>query len=266
MPAPIPLMAPLAALALMGEPTEPGRLPPDTGYLPPHALPSEPIFDDELDEAARPPEPPGTEPGTRVAGRLLELLDELLAATADLPDAQHRYDHRFRVNRTEGIYHWDCSQMLSWVLSRRAPRAWAAVGTDRPVAWHYFRVIVEAPSHSYEGGWRQIDSVEDVLPGDVFAWHRPDSWPMGASSGHVGVVRSTPVAVPTLEGAYLVRIIDSTSEPHQDDDRGEGHTGLGEGTMLLMTDADGAVTAYGWEGLHSKIWVRTDLVFGRAIY
>lgn len=254
--------ATLAALFL-GEPTAPGEIPPDTGYLGPHAIPAAPAHGDELDLIVQTPAPAEHEPGTRTGARMLELLDEVLAEVRDLSPEQARYDHGFHVNRSLGIYHWDCSQMLSWLLKHRAPRARKAVDKDRPVAWHYYRAIVEAPRNSYGEGWRDIERLPDVRPGDVFAWRRPDSWPMGASSGHVGVVRSSPVPVPTLHNAYLVRIVDSTSEPHQDDTRRDGRTGLGEGTMLFLTDDEGVVTAYGWEGLQSTIYVQTDVQFAR---
>lgn len=258
-------LAILAVLAAVFEPTEPGRIPPDTGYLGPHALPPTPSHDDELETIAAVPDPPAAEAGSRAGGRMLELLDEVLAEIADAPPERTRYDHHFRVNRSLGIYHWDCSQMLSWVLRHRAPTARKTVEKDRPVAWHYYRAIIEAPRNSFAGGWRKIEHIEDVRPGDVFAWRRPDSWPMGASSGHVGLVRAVPVAVPTLQNAYLVRIVDATSEPHQDDTRSDGKTGLGEGTMLFLTDADGVVVAYGWEGLQSTIYVNTDVQFGRVV-
>ena len=77
---------------------------------------------------------------------------------------------------------------------------------------------------------------------------------MDAQGLDVGVVRSAPVPVPTLPRAYLVRIVDSTSEPHQDDTRRDGRTGLGEGTMLFLTDDEGVVTAYEATRVGNMTW------------
>ena len=154
--------------------------------------------------------------------------------------------------------------MTNWILKRVAPRAFAAVGRDRPVARSYWRVISKAPTGRSRRGWTRLAHIEDVRPGDVFAWPRPKHWPKGGNTGHVGFALGQPKPVEGHPNFYTLRIIDATSLPHQDDTREmEGEGGFGEGTLLFETDGHGKATAYGWFGTRSAGVIRTDVVFGR---
>lgn len=198
-------------------------------------------------------------PATSAAERLLALADKIDATRTDT-----QYSHRTRVRRREGLYHFDCSGMMNWMLARVAPKAHAALDRERPVAATYVRVIAKAPVGRGRKGWQRIDDIEGVTAGDVFAWKRPADWPRGGNTGHVGIVLAPPVRAPFIEDAYLVRILDSTRYAHQDDSRAEdGSTGFGTGTILFMADADGHPIGYGWYGALSGGWYRTQVVFGR---
>lgn len=200
---------------------------------------------------------PGT-PATRASARLLELAQHIDATRTDTT-----YSHATKVRRKDGIYHFDCSGMINWMLARVDERALEAIGRDRPVAASYVRTIQKAPTTRARDGWQRIADIENVEPGDLFAWRRPDDWPKGGNTGHIGIVIARPAKVPHIEGAYLVRVIDSTRWQHQDDTRADDETGFGMGTILFMTDADRAPIGYAWHGLDSSGFYRTDVVFGR---
>lgn len=200
-----------------------------------------------------------TAPATAAASALLELADEI-----DRTRTSTTYSHATKVRRRQGIYHFDCSGMMNWMLARVAPTALAKLGRERPVASSYVRTIEAAPSDRAKRGWQRVADIDDVRPGDVFAWRRPADWPKGGNTGHVGIVLAKPEPLPELADAYVVRILDSTRYAHQYDSRSEGETGFGTGTILVMTDGAGKGIGYGWHGSASRGWFETDVVFGRV--
>jgi cell wall-associated NlpC family hydrolase len=208
---------------------------------------------DSLDPSGAP-----TQPATAAARKLLELADEIDRTRTDT-----LYSHATKVRRKQGIYHFDCSGMMNWMLERAAPSALAKLGRERPVAASYVRVIEAAPTDRAKRGWQRVAHIDDVRPGDVFAWRRPADWPKGGNTGHVGIVLAQPEPVPEWPDAYVVRILDSTRYQHQYDSRGEGETGFGTGTILFMTDGAGQGIGYGWHGSASRGWFETPIVFGR---
>jgi len=197
-------------------------------------------------------------PVTAAATRVLDVLADVRTNVRDT-----RYQHTTVVNERLGRYRWDCSGMADWVLEKaRLRRARAALQRSRPVARTFFEAIRRAPTGRAAQGWERLPRIEDARPGDVFAWLRPPDWPR-RNTGHVGFVLAAPRRVNAWPGAYVVRIADATSVPHQDDTRtwpGEG--GYGEGTILWMTDA-GRAFGYGWHGIHSRGYVETEALFGR---
>src|SRR5690606_12176386 len=117
------------------------------------------------------------QPATRASTKLFELTESIDATQTDT-----LYSHRTSVRRKDGIYHFDCSGMINWMLERVAPKALATIDRERPVAASYVRVIQKAPTSRSRGGWQQIAVIDDVEPGDVFAWRRPADWPKGGNS------------------------------------------------------------------------------------
>lgn len=199
------------------------------------------------------------EPATRAATKLLAAVERIMV---DLRTTE--YSHATTVRRKDGHFAWDCSGMTNWLLRRVAPRAFAAIGRDRPVARSYWRVIAAAPTTKARRGWQRIADIVDVRPGDVFAWRRPPSWPRGGNTGHVGVVLERPRPVDGLDHAFTVRIADATSLPHDDDSRErDGPGGFGVGTLMFVTDESGSAWAYGWFGERSRGVIPTDIEFGR---
>ncbi len=175
-----------------------------------------------------------------------------------------RYQPWTVVRERDGFYGWDCSGMAGWVLRRSALTARAALGWKRPVAATFYQAIKRAPTTRHRWGWQQLRHIEQVRPGDVFAWLRPAHWPP-RNTGHVGFVLAKPRPAPKRRHAYLVRIADATSVPHQDDTRSwPGDGGFGTGTILFYTDGQGRATHYGWHGQRSRGGVKTRVLFGRV--
>lgn len=202
---------------------------------------------------------PPAQPATAAAGRVLERLQRVEARLT-----RTRYQHRTVVNEHRGLYLWDCSGMADWVLARTARRAHGRLRSERPVARTFFQVIDRAPTEGQRSGWQRVAHIEDARPGDLFAWLRPPDWPR-RNTGHVGFVLSVPRPAPDIPGAYLVRIADATSVPHELDSRSyPGDGGYGTGTILFTTDGAGVVTGYGWHGSMSQRVVLTRTVFGRV--
>lgn len=201
---------------------------------------------------------PRREPATAAARKVLALQASVRASLT-----YTAYRHRTIIDRREGVYVWDCSAMVAWFLRRVAPKARAALHKGRPVARDFYRQIARAPMQRPRDGWQRLAHIEDVRPGDMFAWIRPPGFP-SRNTGHTGFALEPARPVPELPGAYTLRILDATSLPHQDDTRDpEGDGGIGEGTILFVVNEDGRGVAYGWFGRRSRGVIATDIVFGR---
>lgn len=198
-------------------------------------------------------------PATETAGRVVDLLQRVMREQRSA-----RYQHRLYVRERRGVYHWDCSGMVSWVIRRAAPHAGRAIGGDRTSARGIYRLINRAPYGRTRGGWEQIGSIDQVRPGDVFAWRTPPGSP-SRHTGHTGFALERPRSVSGLRHAYAIRIADSVVGPHQDDTRPRNGTtgGLGSGVMVFLTDGQGHATHYGWHGTRTLGYMRTPVLFGR---
>jgi hypothetical protein len=201
---------------------------------------------------------PRHQPATAAARKVLALQASIRASMT-----YTAYRHRTSVRRDAGVYVWDCSAMVAWFLRKVAPKARAALAKGRPVARDFYRQIARAPTRRPRDGWQRLAHIEDVRPGDMFAWIRPPGFP-SRNTGHTGFALEPARPVPELPGAYTLRIVDATSLPHDHDTRdpaGEG--GIGEGTILFLVNEDGRGVAYGWFGRRSRGVIATDIVFGR---
>jgi len=155
--------------------------------------------------------------------------------------------------------------MAYWVLERASRRSVRHLEeVQRPLAEHFVRAIRRAPTGRMRNGWQRIDQIEDVRPGDVFAWRRPAGFP-SRNTGHVGFVAGAPRPVPQIPNAYAVRVADATGTGHQNDTRpSPGDGGFGLGTLVFLTDGEGHGTHYGWYGTRSGGYVVTPILFGRV--
>ncbi len=193
-------------------------------------------------------------PVMRRLGRVAETLTE------------SEYSYGLSVNEARGVYRFDCSGMVQWVLRRSAPVAAITMAhglPQRPLARDFQRRIGRAPAEKERGGWRRIERIADLAPGDVVAWRKPVEIE-SANTGHVAFVLLPPVLAPGYENAYLVRIADSSRLLHDDDTR-VGRSGFGFGTILLISDpATGKPTAYGWVALRWRAF-ETEIALGRPL-
>lgn len=178
------------------------------------------------------------------------------------------YTHDTLVNEGAGIYQFDCSGMVAWVLARAAPGAYQSlrrtVGERRPLARDFYRYIASIRPQHPAWAWARVARVSEAQPGDVIAWIKPEII-RSPYTGHVAFVVERPVPVADQRSTYLVRIADASSYQHQDDSRtGTGRTGFGYGTILVAADPQSDVPlAYGWVGLRSAWIFPTPIAIGR---
>jgi hypothetical protein len=207
-----------------------------------------------------PPRAPPSPPATQAAHRVMDVIDRVGRNLRDT-----RYQHQLLVRERNGIYRWDCSLMVAWMLQRAAPRALRQFESlPRALAHHFVRAIERSPTEGYRQGWQRVPHIADARAGDVFAWRRPPGFP-SRNSGHVGFVLEAPRPVPRIPNAWAVLIADATSIGHQNDSRptsSEG--GFGIGTLVFLADDQGRGTHYGWAGTYSSGYVVTPIHFGRV--
>src|SRR6185437_9305134 len=125
-----------------------------------------------------------------------------------------RYQHTTAVDESSGSYVYDCSGFLDYAMGRVLA---ADLGTiphtkSRPQAAdieHYLHRGLTDPID----GWQALAGVDALGP------------------GHVMVVLEAPTQDSARPGEWLVRVADSTLNPHARDSRKPGATGLGTGTI-----------------------------------
>jgi len=201
---------------------------------------------------------PSPEPATRAANRVVDVLDRIRENLQ-----QTRYQHHRAVRERRGQYFFDCSGMVQWVLSRASRRSMLDLDDDeRPLAIHFVRRLRRAPTGRFRGGWRQLERIQEVRPGDVFAWERPEGF-RSRNTGHVGFVARLPREAG--RNVWAVRVADASRYTHQDDTRPwPGPGGFGLGTIAFVTDDAGHPIGYAWGGLRSRGYRETTVVFGRV--
>jgi hypothetical protein len=192
------------------------------------------------------------------------VMRRLGAVASSLEESEYTYG--FSVDEKKGIYRFDCSGFAQWVLKKATPIAAFTIGHDltpRPLARDFERRIARLPNDRERGGWRRVERVRELVPGDLVAWIKPVEVE-SPNTGHVAFVVLPPVLAPGYDNAYLVRIADSTRLLHDDDTRA-GRTGFGFGTILLVADSDtGAPVAFGWVALRWRAF-ETPIALGRPL-
>jgi hypothetical protein len=172
--------------------------------------------------------------------------------------------------------HTDCSGffdallMHSYGYNRDDFKRW--LDSHRPSARRYHDAIVE------KRGFRRIEHLADVRPGDVLAvkyLHRTDN------TGHVMLVTAHPRRIatkqPVVNGTdqWEVPIIDSSRTGHGPADtrhhrgaNGKDHDGLGRGVLRIYSNSQGAVAGFSWSTAKASKFVAPGdehLVIGRLI-
>ena len=140
-----------------------------------------------------------------------------------------------------GIYKVVCAYYVNNLLDDALPDHYDAMlemvdktNYRRLSSWDYYDIFRTITYGSSAYGWRRIERVADLRPGDVVVWKKDvatSSW------GHVFLVASLPERDTRFSGAYKFRITDSTSDPHSNDSRCSGCTGVGTGELLLRASS-----------------------------
>jgi hypothetical protein len=204
----------------------------------------------------------GKLPATEAAQKVLtaiELVEQKLTKT--------RYQHKTVVNLGKGLFYWDCSGMSGWVLGRAAPVARKQLPPKHPLASQFYNRIDKSPTGEFKKGWSRVDGIENVAPGDIFAWLKPEWWVGNKNTGHVGFVIEAPRPSEDHKDVWLVRIADASQYRHENDSRPpDGEGGFGTGTIAFSVGPDGNGTGYGWFGsLQDPLsYIPTRIIFGRV--
>jgi hypothetical protein len=201
-------------------------------------------------------------PATNAARKVVETLDlvkQKMTSTV--------YQHETVVDIQKGIFLWDCSGMVEWVLRQAAPKARKALSKKHPPAKDFYNVILGSPAGKPHKGWLRLRGPEEICPGDIFAWKKPWFWQKRKNTGHVGFVISTPQPHPLHANVWVMRVADATRMLHENDSRPEGGDGgFGTATMAFLFDESGSPAAYGWYGVAQSpdTFVPTTIAFGRV--
>lgn len=177
------------------------------------------------------------------------------------------YQHVTHVDATGGVYDFDCSGFVDYVLQHVSPKALAAITYlpnvfNRPRAQDYYFFFTRIGSGDEVNGWINIANPLSLLPGDVIAWLvAPNS--DSDDTGHVMIVRANPSIDLNRPNETLVAVIDSTVSPHALDSRTHGQTGLGTGTISLVMNSTKRAVGFRWRDGESRTVVYTKIAFGQ---
>jgi hypothetical protein len=172
------------------------------------------------------------------------------------------------VDEASGRYNYDCSGFLDYSIQRVMPEAYAELpssktNSQRPLAQDFYTLFSSKTKGTVH--WKRIRKASDLRGGDIVAWLRPkdnDS----KNTGHVMLVRAKPSNNPNQPNEILIPVIDSTSSIHANakDNRLKGQTGLGTGTIGVITNDSGEPISYHWWGGESRREESTPIAFGRV--
>ena len=208
-------------------------------------------------EATAPSGPASVEsPRQRVSAELHRILANLKYT---------EYSHPTLVDEGRGDYRCDCSGLACYVLSRQLPEHYQKIpiapGQKRQRAMDFYAFFAGLPGDEKgRDGWRQVVRIVDALPGDVIAWRALE--PKVNNTGHVVLVDGVPQVM--ADGQVRVTIIDSTTNPHENDTRSPGQTGIGRGTMYFTVDREGKPIGYRSVGPQGKLYER-PIAIGRPV-
>lgn len=171
--------------------------------------------------------------------------------------------NRFDVSR--GIYVIDCSSYVDHILKAVSPHAYSSLvnstGSDSPTSQHYYEFFKHL-SFKTKQYWNKVEAVEELEPGDILVFRKKTA-ARHTVRGHVMLVMEKPVVQDN--GAFWVRVADSTPYRHSEDTREAHEGGIGIGTLLLKVNPQTSKPyAYAWrEGAH---WQRNvNFAMGRPI-
>jgi hypothetical protein len=179
------------------------------------------------------------------SARVLAEAQALLAAATTTT-----YTHDCLIDESTGTFDIDCSGFVDFILGEVLPPAFAALAsatTSRPYAFDYVSFIGSLPPAG-TGSWHVVTQAMSLVPGDIISWLEPavlDS----VDTGHVMIVAGAPVMGSTAASAEAdILVIDAASTGHglMDKRTIDMTSGVGEGTVALTIDSNGAATGYRW--------------------
>jgi hypothetical protein len=169
------------------------------------------------------------------------------------------YQHHSKVDPSNGIYQLDCSEFVSLLLQRVAPKHYQEIPTEpehsQPRARMYFRFFEEL-EHEPRAGWQSITNLAEVAAGDVVAWEKLSTGGQG-DTGHVMIVAESPHRNP--DGTFQVRVYDSSEIPHTEDSRSAGSSG----SVLFRVNQNGAPIAFQFNA--RSHWHSEPIAIGRLV-
>jgi hypothetical protein len=177
------------------------------------------------------------------------------------------YQHETDIDESAGRINCDCSGLIGHVLRHDFPEAYLAVRGNlapwktRPLAVTFYQTFQRAGLRG-DGLWRKIPRLMDARPGDLMAWRKPEII-RGKSTGYIVMVAGIPVV--DTDGRIHVRVVDSTTKPHANDNRLDGQTGIGAGEMWFEVEKGGLPIAYTSRKNSERVDTRPILI-GRLEY
>ena len=201
----------------------------------------------------------GTEPqslGPRVLCQAKQILSSLKST---------HYSHKSNVNESSGLYIFDCSALVYYILGRAAPGSIASVPVDpnhrHAQAKNFYDTFSNAPTMNAKDGWQRIIRLMDAEPGDLIAW-RKDPVAQKGNTGHIVIVLEKPAE--EKDGAIRITAFDSSRTGHAQDTRRKGTSGVGSGVMSFRVDEAGAPIALHWSSPEKK-QITVPIAIGRAM-
>lgn len=144
---------------------------------------------------------------------------------------------------TMRAYHFTNSNFTAWT------------GETSPEAEDYYEAAIT------NNGFKRVMNIANLRVGDLFIAKYLD--PEATVTGHVSMVNQLPRLISTTSTTrtYSMEVIDSSSSYHGsadtrnviDPSTGETDTGIGIGTMRMITDTSGLLIKYSWSMLSSSV-------------
>jgi hypothetical protein len=173
-----------------------------------------------------------------------------------------RYSHKTFIDRDRSICEVDCSGFIVTLLRQTSPNHLRQIATrhKRPLAEDFYETF-SPDEGDVPRGWKQIERMRDVEPGDIIAWIKLER-ESGDNTGHVVLVEEKPTA--DAPDQFRVRVLDSTAHGHGQDSRPEGKSGIGRGTIWLDVDDDGQPIGFRWKSRTGRLH-EVPIAIGRAV-
>jgi hypothetical protein len=188
------------------------------------------------------------------------------------------YQHVENIDEAAGVFDCDCNGFVGYVLEQEAPLHYGLIPKEadqqRPRAFEFYDFFSSLKPASHRG-WQRIDLLGNARRGDILVWRFPEI-EQGHDTGHVMFLAETPVEQdvnPLVQQdaslsperdpiAFSVRVYDSVAQPHFDDTRGPGQTGVGSGCIKLQVNDAGQPVSFLFAP--SDQYTTLPIVIGRA--